>query len=75
MFYLRGNANLTPYGHSWRFWLLAFVGWALGIQFHVGGIPFGAAYDRKRLDAWFEAQNAGPPLSSRPGMPPAGRHS
>lgn len=52
-FYHRANADYTPYGHSWRFWLLAFFGWALAIQFKVGGAPFGAAYDAELHNAHY----------------------
>lgn len=57
--YHPSNANLTMYGAGWRMRLLALCGRLLGIQFHVQGLPFGAAYDRQRTDAWFAKQNAG----------------
>lgn len=41
--YHPNNLSLTPYAH-WRVVLLAWAGKILGVQFHVHGIPFGAAY-------------------------------
>lgn len=54
--YLASNANLTMYGAGWRMWLLALCGKLLGIQFKVGGIPFGADYDRKRDEAFYRGR-------------------
>jgi len=41
--YHPNNLQLTPY-NPWRVVVLAWVGRMLGVQFHVSGIPFGAAY-------------------------------
>ena len=46
-FFHPGNVELTPYA-GWRLFALAAVGKLLGVQFHVWGIPFGAA--AKRMD-------------------------
>ena len=43
--YHPSNLSLTPYA-PWRVIALAWAGKFLGVQFHVNGIPFGAAYRR-----------------------------
>ena len=43
--YHPANLKLQPFA-PWRVIALAWVGWALGVQFKVDGIPYGAAYKR-----------------------------
>lgn len=52
--YHPNNLGLQPYPH-WRLKILAFVGWALGIQFKVAGIPFGGSYEPKMWDAFWSS--------------------
>ena len=44
--YHPNNLQFQPFPH-WRVIALAWVGKLLGVQFHLGGIPFGAAYKRE----------------------------
>jgi hypothetical protein len=41
--YHSANLKHQPYSY-WRVILLAYVGKVLGVQFHVCGLPFGAAH-------------------------------
>lgn len=43
--YHPNNLKLQPFA-PWRIVLLAWAAKFLGVQFHVGGIPFGASYKR-----------------------------
>lgn len=44
-YYHSNNLNLTPYA-PWRVRLIAIFSGLLGVQVHVMGVPFGAAYRR-----------------------------
>jgi hypothetical protein len=55
--YHPSNLPLQPFAH-WKVALLAAVGRALGVQFKIGGIPYGAAYNRQLWES-FEGPRTG----------------
>jgi hypothetical protein len=53
--YHPANFVLQPYPR-WRVAALAWIGKFLGIQFHIHGIPFGAAYRRPEAELTGDAE-------------------
>lgn len=54
-FYHPANAAATSYGDGWRLFALAALGWLLGVQFKVEGMPYGSS----RISRSFSSESGG----------------